>query len=150
MTLVSYQPWSRSFNRLHRQIDQLFGESVATPAANDGAPIARWSPAVDVHEEASQFTVRADLPGVEAKDIQVTADNGVLTIRGERHLEKREPQQAGFERYERVEGAFLRRFTLPDTVRADDIRARHTNGVLEVVIPKQPAAEPRRVNVEVN
>jgi len=149
MTLVSYQPWTRSFNRLHRQIDQLFGESLATPAA-DGTTSASWSPAVDVHEEASQFTVRADLPGVEPKDIQITADKGVLTIRGERHLEKREPQQVGFERYERVEGAFLRRFTLPDTVRADDIRARHTNGVLEVVIPKQPAAEPRRVNVEVN
>jgi HSP20 family protein len=149
MTLVSYQPWTRSINRLHRQIDQLFGESVAAPA-NDGATVAHWSPAVDVLEEAAQFTVRADLPGVEAKDIQVTADNGVLTIRGERHFEKREPQQAGFERFERVEGAFLRRFTLPDTVRADDIRARHNNGVLEVIIPKQPAAEPRRVNVEVN
>jgi HSP20 family protein len=149
MTLVSYQPWSRSFNRLHRQIDQIFGDSLTTPAA-EGAATTQWSPAVDVLEEASQFTVRADLPGVEAKDIQVTADSGVLTIRGERHFEKREPQQAGYERYERVEGAFLRRFTLPDTVRADDIRARHNNGVLEVIIPKQPVAEPRRVNVEVN
>lgn len=150
MTLVSYQPWTRSFNRLHRQIDQLLGDSAANTATDGTSNTARWLPAVDVHEEAAQFTVRADLPGVEAKDIQVTADNGVLTIRGERHLEKREPQQGGYERYERVAGTFERRFTLPDTVRADDIRARHTNGVLEVVIPKQPAAEPRRVNVEVN
>jgi HSP20 family protein len=148
MTLVSYQPWTRSFNRLHRQIDQLLGDNTA--AAAEGSTTARWSPAVDVLEEASQFTVRADLPGVEGKDIQVTADNGVLTIRGERHLEKRETQQGGYERYERVAGAFLRRFTLPDTVRADEIRARHSNGVLEVIIPKQPAVEPRRVNVEVN
>jgi HSP20 family protein len=150
MTLVSYQPWTRSFNRLHRQIDQLFGDVVANPAAEDTINTVRWSPAVDVHEEATQFTVRADLPGVEAKDIQVTADNGVLTIRGERHLEKRETQQGGYERYERVAGTFQRRFTLPDTVRADEIRARHSNGVLEVVIPKQPVAEPRRVNIEVN
>lgn len=150
MTLVSYQPWTRSFNRLHRQFDHLFGDSIAAPATQGEVNTTRWSPAVDVHEEASQFTVRADLPGVEAKDIQVTADNGVLTIRGERHLEKRERQQDGYERLERVAGTFERRFTLPDTVRADEIRARHTNGVLEVVIPKQPAAEPRRVNVEVN
>jgi len=149
MTLVSYQPWTRSIHRLQRQIDQLFGETFAAPAA-DGSLNASWAPAVDVQEEATQFTVHADLPGVDTKDIQVTADNGVLTIRGERRIEKREPQQAGFERYERVEGAFLRRFTLPENVKADEIRARHNNGVLEVVIPKQAAPEPRRVNIEVN
>jgi len=149
MTLVSYQPWTRSVHRLQRQIDQLFGDSFATPSA-EGSASANWAPAVDVQEQATQFTVHADLPGVDAKDIQVTADNGVLTIRGERHIEKREPQEGGFERYERVEGAFLRRFTLPENVKADEIRARHTNGVLEVVIPKQAAPEPRRVTIEVN
>jgi HSP20 family protein len=149
MTLVSYQPWTRSVHRLQRQIDQLFGDSFAAPSA-EGSLSASWAPAVDVHEQATQFTVHADLPGVDAKDIQVTADNGVLTIRGERHIEKREPQEGGFERYERLEGAFLRRFTLPENVKADGIRARHTNGVLEVVIPKQAAPEPRRVTIEVN
>ena len=82
-------------------------------------------------------------------DIQVTADKGVLTIRGARRIEKRENHK-GFERLERIEGDFLRRFTLPENARADEITARHTNGVLEVVIPKQPVVEPRRVNVEVN
>jgi HSP20 family protein len=93
--------------------------------------------------------VRADLPGVEAKDIHVTAEEGVLTIRGSRRIEKHEGHK-GYERLERLAGDFLRRFSLPENARAEDIKARHANGVLEVVIPKTPVVEPRRVNVEVN
>lgn len=129
MNIVHYEPW-HVLNRLHREIDS-------------------WVPSVDVREDANRFTVHADLPGVEAKDVQITADNGILTIRGERRFQKQEGKR-GFERLERVEGSFLRRFTLPDNVRAEEIKARHNNGVLEIVIPKQAAPEPRRINVEVN
>ena len=129
MNIVHFEPW-HLLNNLHREIDS-------------------WVPSVDVREDANRFTVHADLPGVEAKDVQITADNGTLTIRGERRFQKQEGKR-GFERLERVEGSFLRRFTLPDNVRAEEIKARHTNGVLEIVIPKQLAPEPRRINVEVN
>jgi len=91
--------------------------------------------------------VLADLPGVEPKDIEITAENNVLTLRGRRQFERRENQK-GFERLERVSGTFLRRFTLPDNVQTDQIKARHNNGVLEVSIPKVAAPEPRRVSVE--
>jgi len=134
MSTLHYQPWTL-INRLQREI--VAAETTA------------WAPAVDVHEEPEHYTVRADLPGVEAKDIHVTADDGLLTIRGERHIEKREGHK-GFERLERADGAFLRRFSLPDTVRTDEIKARHTNGVLEVLIPKQPVPAARRVEVQVN
>ena len=147
MNIVRYEPW-RLMGRLHREIDQLFGDNLASSAAVHTAASA-WTPAVDVHEEPEHFTVHADLPGVEPKDIQVTADKGVLTIKGARRIEKRDTQR-GCERLERIEGEFLRRFTLPENARAGDIKARHSNGVLEVVIPKQPVAEPRRVDVEVN
>jgi HSP20 family protein len=147
MSIVRYEPW-HLMNRLHREIDQLFGDSYASPAA-DSARDVSWSPSVDVREDADRFTVHADLPGVDAKDIQVTADDGTLTIRGERRIEKQEGKQ-GFERLERVEGSFLRRFTLPENVRADEIKARHNNGVLEIVIPKQAAPQPRRVSIDVN
>ena len=146
MNIVHYQPW-QLMGRLHREIDQLFGDTFAGTA--NGSSAATWVPSVDVHEEAERYTVHADLPGVDAKDIQVTADKGVLTIRGARRLETRENRK-GFERLERITGDFLRQFSLPENARAEDIRARHTNGVLEVVIPKQPAVEPRRVSVEVN
>jgi HSP20 family protein len=147
MNIVRYEPW-HLMGRLHREIDQLFGDTFATSPAG-GSTAATWLPSVDVHEEPERYTVHADLPGVEAKDIQVTADKGVLTIRGARRLEARESRK-GFERLERSTGDFVRQFSLPENARADDIRARHNNGVLEVVIPKQPAAEPHRVNVEVN
>jgi HSP20 family protein len=133
-------------DRLHRQIDHLFGDSFAVPAAA-GEADASWVPSVDIHELPDRFVVLADLPGVEPKDIDVTADNGVLTLRGRRQFERRETQK-GFERLERVSGAFLRRFTLPDNVQSDQIKARHNNGVLEVTIPKVAAPEPRRVSVE--
>ena len=146
MNIVRYEPW-RLMGRLHREIDQLFGDAYTTET--DGNKVIAWTPSVDVHEEADRYTVRADLPGVEAKDIDVTAADGVLTIRGSRHIEKRDNQK-GYERLERLSGDFLRRFSLPENARADDIKAKHNNGVLEVVIPKTPVVEPRRVSVEVN
>jgi HSP20 family protein len=106
-----------------------------------------WLPSVDVHEEAERFVVRADLPGVDAKDIEITAQDGVLTLRGERRAEKRE-QNGGTQRIERVAGTFVRRFTLPESAQADAISATQTNGVLEVTIPKQAKPEPRRIKVE--
>jgi len=133
-------------DRLHRQIDHIFGDSFAVPAAAGEADTS-WIPSVDIHEFPDRFVVMADLPGVEAKDIDITADNGILTLRGRRQFERRENQQ-GFERLERVSGAFLRRFTLPDNVQSEQIKARHNNGVLEVTIPKAAAPEPRRVSVE--
>ena len=143
MNIVRFEPW-RLVGHFHREFDQLFNDLQAT-----NGEAKSFSPAVDVHEEPERYTVHADLPGVQPADISVTADKGVLTIRGARRFEKRENQK-GFERLERIEGEFLRRFTLPENARAEDIKAKHTNGVLEVVIPKQPIVEPRRVSVEVN
>ncbi len=145
MTLIRYEPW-HVVNRLHRQIDQIFGDSFTAPSANSESTVS-WVPTVDIHEEQDKFVVRADLPGVEPKDISITAENRVLTLRGQRQIERTENQK-GFERLERVEGTFLRRFTLPSNVQDDQIKARHVNGVLEVTIPKTPTPEPRRISVE--
>ena len=151
MTLLHYGPWN-TMERLHRQIDQIVGDTFSAPQASNQGGVANeraaaWIPSVDIHEEPGQFIVQADLPGVQPKDISVTADNGVLTLSGQRRAEQRE-QQKGCSRLERVEGTFLRRFTLPEDVKTDDIRAHYSNGVLEVSIPKTPASEPRRVNIE--
>lgn len=145
MILTRYEPWT-AMSRLHRQLDQLFGDTFGTP---ESAANVAWVPAVDVHEEKDRFVVRADLPGVEQKDIAITAEDGVLTIRGERHSERRENDR-GYERIERTSGTFLRRFTLPETAQAEAIKARHANGVLEVSIPKQPKVEPRKISIDSN
>jgi HSP20 family protein len=146
MTLVSYEPWS-FVNRLQRQLDQAFNNTPAETETVSTQSVA-WIPRVDVHEEADRFVVFADVPGVEAKDIDITAEKGVLTIRGERRTEKKEGDKSGYERIERTSGAFQRRFTLPDTANTESIKAKQTNGVLEVSIPKHPQVQPRRISVE--
>jgi HSP20 family protein len=143
MTLVSYEPWTL-VNRLHRQLDQAFNKPVAT----ESAASVSWVPRVDIREEAERFVVLADVPGVESKDINITAENGVLTIRGERRSQKQDTDKNGYERVERTSGSFLRRFTLPENANTETITAKQTNGVLEVSIPKHPQVQPRRITVE--
>jgi len=145
MTLVSYEPWS-FVNRLHRQLDQAFNRTSDTAEAVS-EPSVSWIPRVDIYEEAERFVVLADVPGVESKDIDITAENGVLTIRGERRSQKTESKN-GYERIERTTGSFLRRFTLPESANTESIKAKQTNGVLEVSIPKHPQVQPRRISIE--
>ncbi len=116
MTIVRYEPWAL-LSRFQRQFERAVGES----ADGAGAANVSWIPHVDVREEAERFLVAADLPGVEGKDIEVTADKGVLTIRGERHSESKTSAD-GFERVERATGTFLRRFSLPESADAEAIK----------------------------
>ncbi|MGH8199805.1 MAG: Hsp20/alpha crystallin family protein [Steroidobacteraceae bacterium] len=141
MTILRYEPWSL-VNRLHRHFDEAF-TATADTADSDGA---WWIPQVDVHEESERFAVLVDVPGVEPKDIEITAEKGVLTIRGERRAPTEE-ESDGYRRLERRSGKFLRRFTLPDSANLDAISAKHTHGVLEVTIPKQAKLQPRRIEV---
>ena len=151
MALVRYEPW-HVVNRLHHTLDQVFNNhfsndsALSSPEASS-SPSVSWVPRVDIHEEKDRFVVLADVPGVDPKDIDITADNGVLTVRGERKAEKRETEN-GYERIERVAGAFLRRFTLPEGANTEQIKAKQTNGVLEVTIPKTPAVQPRRISID--
>jgi HSP20 family protein len=99
--------------------------------------------------ENHQFLLRADIPGVAAQDIEITADDGVLTIWGER--KGSEPVAGnGFENIERDSGTFMRRFTLPDIAQTADIKANYANGVLEIRIPKAPRAAAKRICVTVS
>jgi len=117
-------------------------------SAEDGSSIATslWTPAVDIKEQESQFVLMADVPGVDPKSIDVTMESGVITIKGER---KPDPEQGknGYRRVERRYGTFYRRFSLPDYADAERIAAKCNNGVLEVVVPKQEKAQPKRITV---
>ena len=137
MTVVRYEPWAL-LNRLHRQLDQTF-DTVARDAT--------WSPAVDVHEEAERFVVRADLPGVKPADIEITAEKGVLALRGTRNFEQKN-DDGHYSRIERVSGKFVRTFTLPENVQTDAIKAQFKDGVLELTIPKAAKPEARRIEVQ--
>jgi len=137
MSIVRYEPWAL-LNRLHRELDQGF-ETVARDAT--------WSPAVDVHEEEQRFVLRADLPGVKPADIEITAEKGVLALRGLRNFEQRR-DDGHYSRVERVSGKFVRTFSLPENVQTDAIKASFKDGVLELTIPKQAKPEPRKIEVQ--
>ncbi|MGC8517087.1 MAG: Hsp20/alpha crystallin family protein [Steroidobacteraceae bacterium] len=142
MTVVRYQPWT-IIDSLQRQLDQAF--STGTEESDAAADVA-WIPPVDIYEEADRYVVVADIPGVEPKDIRITADKGLLTIRGEKRS-REAPQSNARQRLERHAGVFLRTFTLPEGTDTDRIAAKQTHGVLEVVIPKQPQVQPRSIEV---
>ncbi len=143
MTLIQYEPW-HFVGRLQRHFDRVLADAFS----NEQAPESNlaWIPSVDVYEEPERFVVRADLPGVDPKDIEITAHEGVLTLRGTRSTQKSEKD--GTARVERVAGRFLRRFTLPKNARSEGITASQNNGVLEVSIPKQAKPEPLRIKIE--
>jgi HSP20 family protein len=141
MTVVRYEPWAL-VSRLQKEVDRLFGAPLTT-AADSGA----WLPPVDIHEEANQFVLNVDLPGVDPKAVEITSDQGVLTIRGQREDSRKESRE-GFRRIERINGEFQRRFSLPESADAHNIKAKVANGVLEVSIPKLAQVQPQRIMVE--
>lgn len=141
-----YQPLSM-LPMWGKEVDQFFNSLRAAMDDEDtNVATSSWMPAVDIQEEADRFVLHADIPGVDPKDIEITMENGVLTIRGERTLQSKD-EQKNYKRIERVHGAFYRRFTLPDTADPDKIAASGKHGVLEIVIPKRPIAQPRRISV---
>lgn len=143
MNLVSYNPRFRSLGLLNRLLDDEFDSLLE----REPQAAAEWLPAVDISERPDSYVLRADLPGVNAEDIDISMEKGVLTIQGSREREKHEDHQ-GYQRSERVTGRFLRRFTLPETADGDDIEAVAKNGVLEIRIPKQPQLQPRKIDVK--
>jgi HSP20 family protein len=147
MAVMRYEPWG-VVSQLQNEINRVFGNLNDTDSSS---ATSEWSPAVDVREYSDRFQLLLDVPGVDSKDVEITLDNGVLTVSGNRTEEKalgsngaEQPQQ---QRIERRLGRFHRRFILPDTADAENVKASGRNGVLEIVIPKQPRAQPRRIAV---
>ncbi len=140
MSIVYYQPWS-AFHGLTPGIARL--ANARRGAGSDGI---EWQPAVDIREEAEQFVLQADVPGVDPKAIEVSTDEGVLKIRGSREKAEQSSEISCIRR-ERVSGGFERSFQLPETADVSSIQASHRQGVLEIVIPKRPEVAPRKIKV---
>lgn len=146
MNITRYDPL-QMLNQLQREMNSLFDHRPPGEDENVSVATSDWVPAVDVKEEDDRFLVVADIPGVDPKDIEVNMDNGMLTIKGERHT-NREEEKEGYKRVERSFGTFYRRFNLPETADAEGITAESHNGSLEVMIPKREAmTQARRINV---
>ena len=134
-------------HRLSQEWDQLFDPSHQFIEDSSMVETSHWAPAVDIKEEPDRFALFADIPGVDPKDIEVSMENGILTIKGER-AETRTEESEGFTRIERSKGSFYRRFALPDTANADKITAEGKHGVLRIIIPKRDKAAAKKIKVE--
>lgn len=142
MTALRYDPWATQ-RELLSEFNKYFDR--ANNDASSGAT-ADWAPPVDIEEYADKFVLYADVPGIDPASIEVTLENGVLSLTGNR---AQNVEQKGVEsrRIERAIGRFHRRFALPDTVDSDAVSASGKNGVLEVTIPKRPQVQPRKITV---
>ena len=148
MSIRSYEPWNL-LDRFQEQLSQLgYANRDIASSDHDQSHVvtSHWRPAVDIKEEADRFVIMADLPGVDPGDIEITMENGVLSIKGERKSEIRDEKE-GYKRVERVSGTFYRRFSLPDSADAERIEAKGKDGVLEVSLPKHEKVQPRRIAV---
>lgn len=148
MSIRSYEPWNL-LDRFQEQLSQLgYANRELANSDHDQSHVvtSHWRPAVDIKEEADRFVIMADLPGVDPGDIEITMENGVLSIKGERKSEIRDEKE-GYKRVERVSGTFYRRFSLPDSADAERIAAKGKDGVLEVSLPKHEKVQPRRIAV---
>jgi HSP20 family protein len=116
------------------------------PQGNGRTTTTAWAPALDISERKDAYLVTVELPGVEADDLQITLDDGLLTIQGERHFDHDSSEQQ-FHRIERRYGAFRRSITLPAHVMAEGIEASADNGVLQILVPKMEEATPKRIQV---
>ncbi len=142
MTLVRYEPIN-PFGRFDNGISRFF---TGTRLQNQARQARDWIPAVDIREQDDRFVLYADIPGVARKDVDITLEDGVLTIKGDRHAETAE-ERNGIQRRERMRGTFMRQFTLPDTVNGENISATVKDGVLQIEIPKQEKPEVRKITV---
>jgi HSP20 family protein len=142
--LTRFDPF-RDLFRMQDELGRSFDDRLGLRAGES----LGWTPACDVFEDGEAVTLRFELAGVEPKDVEIRYENGVITLRGERKMEKEEKK----ENYHRVEmsyGSFTRSFSLPAVVDAEKIRAEAKNGVLTVTLPKKAEAKPRPITVKVS
>ena len=152
MAIVRWEPF-RDLVSLQDRMNRLFDESFRTARtgtgnADDWALGGSWAPAVDIYEQDGNIVMKAELPGVDPKAVDIRLENNTLTLRGERKLDK-EVKEDSYHRVERAYGAFSRSFTLPTVVDQGSIKAEYRDGVLKLTLPKREEAKPRQIQINV-
>jgi len=128
------------------QVNRLLENSL--PGRSDSAALTTWAPPVDIYETENELVLKADLPDINEKDLDVRIENNMLTIHGERKFEH-EVKEDNYLRMERTYGSFSRSFSLPNTVNTEAIKAEYKNGVLTVELPKRAESKPKQVKINV-
>lgn len=145
MSIVRYDPF-RDLRTLQEEVNRLFSTNLTRGFGEEGIGRGAWVPSVDIFENKDQIVLEAELPGMKREDFELTVENNVITLRGERRFEKQDDTD-NYHRVERSYGSFTRSFTLPHSVSAEGANAEYTNGVLRVTLPKREEAKSRRIEI---
>ena len=145
MTVITRWDPFREFSTLQDRLNRLFRES---QSPEEALTTSSFAPPVDVYEDEHNVSLKIEVPGIDEKDIDVRIENNVLTVHGERKLEKEEKEE-NFRRVERQYGSFTRTFTLPTTVDAEKVSANYDKGILKIALPKKAEAKPKQIKVQV-
>ncbi len=140
MSLIKWDPF-REFNALNERMGGFLGRNWEAPLSTTA-----WNPAVDIFENDNEIIIKAELPGMNAKDIEVKIENNILMLKGERRFEK-ETKEENYHRVEREYGTFSRAFTLPVAVNPEKVVAEYKDGLLKVVLPKKEEIKPKPIKV---
>ncbi|HEX8775794.1 MAG TPA: Hsp20/alpha crystallin family protein [Pyrinomonadaceae bacterium] len=145
MSIVRYDPF-RDLRTLQDEVNRLFSTNLTRAFGDEGIARGAWNPSVDIYENKDQIVLEAELPGMNREDFDLTVENNVITLRGERRFEKKDDGD-NYHRVERSYGSFTRSFTLPQTVSAEGAQAEYRNGVLRVTLPKREEVKARRIEI---
>lgn len=148
MTITRWNPFAELIN-MQERMDRLFGDTYLKPALGNRGVGKEWAPAVDIYEDADGVLIKAELPEMAMKDIDVRIEDNTLSIKGERKLE-REDKIDNYHRIERYYGSFNRSFTLPSTVDQEKVKASYDRGVLRISLPRKEDTKPRKIKIDVS
>lgn len=146
MSIVRYDPF-RDLRTLQEEVNRLFSTNLTRSFGDEGIGRGAWAPSVDIYENKDQIVLEAELPGMKQEEFDLSIENNVITLRGERKFEKTD-ETDNYHRVERSYGSFTRSFTLPQTVSAEGATAEYSNGVLRVTLPKREDTKARRIEVK--
>ncbi len=148
MAIVRWDPF-RDLVSLQDRMNRLFDESLRGRGGEDEWTLGgSWAPAVDIYEQEGDIVLKAELPGIDPKDVDIRVENNVLSLRGQRKFES-DVKKESYHRVERAYGNFARSFTLPNLVDTEKIKAEYRDGVLSLTLPKKEEAKPRQIQVQI-
>lgn len=147
MAIVRWEPF-RDLLTTQDRFNRLFNDHFANAFGGDQLNAKGWTPAVDIYETDQNLVIKAELPGIDPKDLEVRVEDGTLYLKGERKYE-REVKEESYHRVERSYGSFARTFSLPRTINTEDIKADYKDGILTLTMPKREEAKPKTVKINV-
>lgn len=148
MNLIKWDPF-RELEDVSNRLNRIFGRSASrAESSQEMLGMADWAPSVDISETDTAYLIKGEIPGVKKEDVKVTVQDGMLTIQGERKMEKEEKGKK-FHRVERSYGSFVRSFRLPDDADENKVKAEFKDGMINVTLAKSAKAKPQAINVAV-